>query len=157
MPVLELDGGFFSDGGDACCNFCGAHHEECAELVAGPGCDICSECLVECGKRVQSYRDGLPAPERGAMHTMAALMQVAAWTLTRAPWCPWCKSLDVHAEFVDIGVGQQQVTPYSCGECLAHQFSGQVAKWEVTDEEWRYQWHCPPGAVNDDGMALINL
>ena len=31
--------------------------------------------------------------------------------------CPICDSTNIDAEFVDIGVGEQQVTPYVCGDC----------------------------------------
>ncbi len=36
--------------------------------------------------------------------------------------CPYCKS-EMYCEFVDIGVGYQQVTPYSCYECFAQEIS----------------------------------
>lgn len=35
--------------------------------------------------------------------------------------CPFCGSDDTDAEFVDIGVGEQQVSPYCCVTCGAHQ------------------------------------
>lgn len=31
--------------------------------------------------------------------------------------CPDCGGTDLEAEFVDIGVGEQQVTPYHCNTC----------------------------------------
>jgi hypothetical protein len=36
--------------------------------------------------------------------------------------CPWCGSTQLYAEFVDIGVGSMQVTPYECCSCDARQF-----------------------------------
>lgn len=35
--------------------------------------------------------------------------------------CPICDSTNIDAEFVDIGVGEQQCSPYSCGDCLSWQ------------------------------------
>jgi hypothetical protein len=34
--------------------------------------------------------------------------------------CPYCGE-ECEAEFVDIGVGMQQVTPYECHKCHAYQ------------------------------------
>lgn len=37
------------------------------------------------------------------------------------PPCPWCGG-ETDAEYVDIGVGHQQVTPFECGACSARQW-----------------------------------
>jgi hypothetical protein len=37
--------------------------------------------------------------------------------------CPYCGCGDTWAEFVDVGVGHQQVTPYICENCGAYQTS----------------------------------
>lgn len=56
------------------------------------------------------------------------------------PKCPWCQSDRVEAEFVDIGVGNEQVSPYECYDCGAVQVSpGQDV--EADDEELRRGWY----------------
>lgn len=147
MAILELDGGFFHDT-DAYCDFCGCYHEECAELVIGPGGAICSECLVECRRRVQSYRDGLPAPERGAMETMAALMRAVAASLNGDPRCPWCHSTDIRRGRCVSHDTNKMVMSNICGNCGASQFGSGVRRRYVTCEEWDHQWFAPPGWYN---------
>lgn len=57
--------------------------------------------------------------------------------------CPWCGSKSVDAEFVDIGVGYQQVTPYQCEDCWATQINP-YSDSKVSDYEARMGWHCGP-------------
>jgi sarcosine oxidase delta subunit len=54
--------------------------------------------------------------------------------------CPFCDSTRVDAEFVDVGVGMQQVTPYQCGDCLAQQFNPYSDNSAATDEERKVGW-----------------
>lgn len=57
--------------------------------------------------------------------------------------CPYCGT-ECHAEFVDIGVGMQQVSPYACDECHAVQ----VGIYDDFESNQRYDeftgWYRPP-------------
>lgn len=55
--------------------------------------------------------------------------------------CPWCGSANVDAEFVDIGVGLQQVTPYRCWDCDALQLGPHSDN--ATELERRVSWYAP--------------
>ena len=35
--------------------------------------------------------------------------------------CPWCYSTHVSAEFVDVGVGMMQCSPYGCDDCHSYE------------------------------------
>lgn len=63
--------------------------------------------------------------------------------------CPWCGSSDLEAEFVDIGVGAQQVTPYHCCACGADEMNPYDDNARATDEERKRGWWSPDerGAV----------
>ena len=69
--------------------------------------------------------------------------------------CPWCNSTEVDAEFVDNGVGMQQVTPYLCGECGSSELYPDDFKPDrnppLTPLEAQYGWHEPP----PEGAVLI--
>ena len=70
--------------------------------------------------------------------------------------CPWCGSANVDAEFVDIGVGFQQVTPYRCGDCDALQLGPDSDN--ATDIERRVAWYAPQQPLPFDlcpGVALM--
>lgn len=62
--------------------------------------------------------------------------------------CPWCGSADVDCPMVDIGIGEQQVAPATCG-CGASQFYCHDAetKARATEEEWKRGWWAPPPAT----------
>lgn len=53
--------------------------------------------------------------------------------------CPYCGCY-ADAEFVDIGVGYQQVTPYSCGNCDALQMNPYNDNSRATEEEKKFGW-----------------
>jgi hypothetical protein len=57
--------------------------------------------------------------------------------------CPWCGSPDLDAEFVDIGVGQEQVTPYRCTSCDANEMNPYHDNSIATDEERTRGWWAP--------------
>jgi hypothetical protein len=42
-------------------------------------------------------------------------------------FCPYCGSTQIDAEYVDIGVGQQRITPFYCYDCAA----AEIASYEV--------------------------
>lgn len=54
--------------------------------------------------------------------------------------CPYCCSKNVFAEFVDIGVGMQQATPYHCFDCDARQMSPYDDYTDATPEEQSLGW-----------------
>jgi protein-arginine kinase activator protein McsA len=58
--------------------------------------------------------------------------------------CPYCHSNDVNAEFVDVEVGWQQVTPYECGNCGAGQMNPYHKDENASAEEKRIGWFRPP-------------
>lgn len=60
-----------------------------------------------------------------------------------APDCRWCGSL-CDAEFVDTGVGHQQVTGGVCHECGAVQMSPyRVPDGIISEVEMATYWHGP--------------
>lgn len=56
-----------------------------------------------------------------------------------ADCCPFCGAR-TEAEYVDIGVGFQQVTPYQCTECPAHQMNPYHSYPNATPEERLAGW-----------------
>lgn len=54
--------------------------------------------------------------------------------------CPFCLGARVYCEFVDIGVGYQQVTPYDCGDCGAQQMSPYGDNSRATARERWFGW-----------------
>jgi hypothetical protein len=61
--------------------------------------------------------------------------------------CPYCGSEEIDAEFVDIGVGMCQVSPYHCLNCDATEI-GKYDEISVTDEEKKIGWYKPLTEVN---------
>lgn len=57
--------------------------------------------------------------------------------------CPWCDSGKVEAEFVDVGVGHQQVTGHLCHTCGAYELGQNVDLTTVTEAEQRIGWTGP--------------
>lgn len=58
--------------------------------------------------------------------------------------CPYCNG-KAYAEFVDVGVGEVQVTPYQCQECGASQIGGyDEENLNLSDIEKKYMWYEPP-------------
>lgn len=57
--------------------------------------------------------------------------------------CPFCGSTDLHAEYVDIGVGEQRVTPYQCAGCGAREFYSSDDRARATPEESAVGWWKP--------------
>jgi hypothetical protein len=54
-PVTRLKGaaGLPRPGSEPpCCSFCGKGRDEVRVLLAGPGVQICDECVAECGKAI---------------------------------------------------------------------------------------------------------
>jgi hypothetical protein len=56
--------------------------------------------------------------------------------------CGWCGSENLTCEFVDIGVGQQQVTPYECISCGATEMGPN--DFEADEEDKRRGWFAGP-------------
>lgn len=62
--------------------------------------------------------------------------------------CPYCNGI-CDAEFVDIGVGFQQVTAYSCRDCMAYQMGHPLEDAKLaTEEERKTGWWRGPPAPN---------
>lgn len=60
-------------------------------------------------------------------------------------YCPYCDTL-AHAEFVDTGVGMEQVTAYSCECCHAVEI-GLYDMGDATAYEKRVGWYKPTLAL----------
>lgn len=64
----------------------------------------------------------------------------------RGPWdtpseeCPYCGTL-CDAEFVDVGVGMEQVTPYMCEGCHAVQIGPYDEPRPLNDREVETGWY----------------
>lgn len=56
--------------------------------------------------------------------------------------CPYCRAL-CYAEFVYVGVGFEQVTPYTCDECHARQIGPYDEPSVLTALERRTGWYQP--------------
>jgi len=56
--------------------------------------------------------------------------------------CPYCGT-ETRAEFVDIGVGYQQVAPYRCGACFAVQIGPYDKERPLSDAEIETGWYAP--------------
>jgi len=54
--------------------------------------------------------------------------------------CGWCNSRNAYAEYVDNGVGMQQVAAGSCGDCGASQFNVACGAMDADPEEVRRGW-----------------
>lgn len=54
--------------------------------------------------------------------------------------CPWCDEDAFEGEYVDVGVGYQQVTPHFCDNCYSFQI-GPYDDKEATGEEKRRGWY----------------
>lgn len=66
--------------------------------------------------------------------------------------CGWCGSENLTCEFVDIGVGQQQVTPYECISCGATEMSPDHfgnPDHEIDAEDKRRGWYAGPDSHAD--------
>jgi MinD superfamily P-loop ATPase len=63
--------------------------------------------------------------------------------------CPYCGQ-ECSAEFVDIGVGMQQVTPFACEGCHAVQIGPYDEERPLTEQEIKTGWY-EPQAGEDRG------
>lgn len=63
--------------------------------------------------------------------------------------CGWCGSDDTDAEFVDIGVGWQQVTAAECNHCSATQMSldDLYSSRDIDPEDRKRGWYTGPDTV----------
>jgi hypothetical protein len=59
------------------------------------------------------------------------------------PTCPYCGSTNINCEFVDIGVGEIQCTPYGCENCFAVQINPYDESARPDEEEKRIGWWKP--------------
>lgn len=59
--------------------------------------------------------------------------------------CPYCGSM-CSAEFVDVGVGMQQVSPYACPECHAEE-AGPYSDLTRSDYDRATGWYRPEKAA----------
>lgn len=55
--------------------------------------------------------------------------------------CPFCKSENIDAEFIDIGIGHQQATPYECIDCGASQMNPYSNISSASKEEIDVGWY----------------
>lgn len=53
--------------------------------------------------------------------------------------CPFCKNKECEAEFVDIGVGEIQSSPYICEKCGSYQ-QNPTYEFTGTEEERKIGW-----------------
>ena len=58
--------------------------------------------------------------------------------------CPYCDCM-CEADFVDIGVGEQQCGPFHCDNCGSSQIGPYDKKRELNDDEKRTGWYKPGG------------
>jgi hypothetical protein len=65
------------------------------------------------------------------------------------PLCPYCDGI-VECEYVDIGVGSQQVTPFQCMECLSTQMTPHHDNSEASEGEKWFGWWLHPDYPNQD-------
>lgn len=81
--------------------------------------------------------------------------QVPRWS--QKPACPWCGSFDIDAEFVDNGVGMQQVSPYLCGRCGASEFypNDHESDKPTRAEKRRGWWAGPPEQMTPDAAEAF--
>ncbi len=56
--------------------------------------------------------------------------------------CPYCDEV-CYADFVDIGIGNQQCGPYHCESCGASQIGPYDEPRELTSDEQRTRWYAP--------------
>lgn len=54
--------------------------------------------------------------------------------------CPYCNTLCAPAEYEDVGVGMQQVSPHFCGWCGAYEKGGLQVNREMLEVEKRRGW-----------------
>lgn len=67
--------------------------------------------------------------------------------------CPYCGE-EAEAEFVDIGVGLQQSTPYGCPSCHAVQIGPHDELKELTEREKKTGWYEPDPAWENGTKPL---
>lgn len=77
-------------------------------------------------KAPPTYRDYLPGRD--------------AWD-TPSEMCPYCGTV-CYAEFVNIGVGMQQVTPYRCDFCGAVQIGAYDCRCHMTKDDTSHDPTC---------------
>ena len=77
-------------------------------------------------------------------------------------YCPICGS-KVHAEYVDIGVGYQQVEPHYCpkctwveGNCLAEECSKKCTAWDYCGGRSFGQSSTPVNDPNKAAQIKVN-
>jgi hypothetical protein len=63
--------------------------------------------------------------------------------------CPYCRCTRCEAEFVDIGVGYQQVSPYVCPECCAVEVGPYDKDPPSASIEAFTGWYAPPGIPHE--------
>lgn len=63
--------------------------------------------------------------------------------------CPWCTAL-AEAEFVDTGVGLQQMGPFYCASCGAQQFVSPEERASASFEEQQAGWWGPLPPEGED-------
>lgn len=68
--------------------------------------------------------------------------------------CPYCNAL-CEADWVDIGVGEQQCGPFHCESCGATEIGGYDEKRELTEEEKKTMWY-KPGSMPGSSANVIN-
>lgn len=67
--------------------------------------------------------------------------------------CPYCNT-ECHADFVDIGVGMQQVGPYHCNACGATQIGPNDRARQLTDLETETGWYGPDSELPDTANVI---
>jgi hypothetical protein len=104
-----------------------------------PGCPACGVC--HCGEMISRHREwsscASPVPmcdcdqEAVAVAADREQEERARREFAATPHCPWCMSTDLDADYVDIGVGMQRVTPYRCNNCNALE----IGHWTSNDPD----------------------
>lgn len=64
-----------------------------------------------------------------------------AWKERRT--CPYCGCTQCEADWVDIGVGLVQCSPFYCDDCGACEIGGYDKPVELTEQEKKSHWYEP--------------
>lgn len=70
--------------------------------------------------------------------------------------CGWCGSIDTDAEFVDNGVGMQQVSAGMCNHCGAVQISPFNAEQHMHPEDVKRGWYASEETLEVMGRDVVD-
>lgn len=57
--------------------------------------------------------------------------------------CPYCHNDQCEADWVDVGIGLVQCSPFYCDNCGACEIGGYDEPAELTEEEKKFHWYQP--------------